>query len=200
MLGLQTLDRRSKRHEATKTEIVAAAWQLAREVGVAALTLKELARRVGMQAPSLYQYFPSKHAIYDAMFADGYRQLTSHLQAVAWSSDPRQAVRQAGHAFLRFAVEDQARHELLFTRTVPGFEPSPESFAVSIESLELVRQRLVAAGLTQPRHLDLWTALLSGLANQQLANDPGGDRWMRLADEAIDMYLRAYTRTRRRSS
>jgi AcrR family transcriptional regulator len=180
-------------------EIVAAAWQLAREVGVAGLTLKELARRVGMQAPSLYQYFPSKHAIYDAMFADGYRQLTSHLQAVAARSDPREALRQVGHAFLQFAVDDQARYQLLFTRAVPGFEPSPESYAVSIESLEQARQRLVAAGLTQPRQLDLWTALLSGLASQQLANDPGGDRWTRLADEAIDMYLRTYTRTRRRS-
>jgi hypothetical protein len=35
----------------------------------------------------------------------------------------------------------------------------------------------------------LFTALLSGLADQQIANDPGGDRWLRLVDSAVDMYL-----------
>ena len=37
--------------------------------------------------------------------------------------------------------------------------------------------------------MDLWTALVSGLINQQLANDPGGDRWARLIDRTVDMYL-----------
>ena len=37
--------------------------------------------------------------------------------------------------------------------------------------------------------MDVWTALVSGLAAQQNANDPGGDRWVRLADGCIDMFL-----------
>ncbi len=34
--------------------------------------------------------------------------------------------------------------------------------------------------------LDIWTALLSGIMQQQWANDPGGDRWKRLLDDVID--------------
>ena len=64
-------DRRAARREATKAEILDAAWALVREHGLAALALRDLAARVGMRAPSLYQYFPSKHAIYDAMFTQG---------------------------------------------------------------------------------------------------------------------------------
>jgi hypothetical protein len=37
--------------------------------------------------------------------------------------------------------------------------------------------------------MDLWTALVSGLTNQQLANDPGGTRWARLVDRSVDMFI-----------
>ena len=55
--------------------------------------------------------------------------------------------------------------------------------------LEEGRARLASVGLTKPRHLDLYTAIISGITNQQLANDPGGTRWLRLVDESMDMYL-----------
>ena len=51
---------------------------------------------------------------------------------------------------------------------------------------------LAAAGLGAPEHVDLWTALLTGLATQQVSNDPGGDRWRRLVDPAVDMFLAAH--------
>ena len=37
--------------------------------------------------------------------------------------------------------------------------------------------------------MDMLTALVSGLAHQQVANDPGGRRWVRLADQVVDMLL-----------
>ena len=63
---------RSRRHEATRREILDAAWAQAEELGIAAISLREVAAAVGMRAPSLYTYFASKDAIYDAMFAEGY--------------------------------------------------------------------------------------------------------------------------------
>jgi hypothetical protein len=46
-----------------------------------------------------------------------------------------------------------------------------------------------------PRHLDLWTALTTGLVDQQISNEPGGDRWIRLIDDAVAMFL-AYCATK----
>jgi hypothetical protein len=51
-----------------------------------------------------------------------------------------------------------------------------------------MRARFAAAGLTDPAAFDMWTALVGGLAAQQTANDPGGNRWLRLIDEVVDMY------------
>ena len=62
--------------------IVAAAWELAADHGIAGVSLHALAREVGMRQPSLYAYFDSKHALYDAMFADGNRQLLERLDAL----------------------------------------------------------------------------------------------------------------------
>lgn len=169
---------------------MAAAWELAREEGLAALSLRDLAARVGMRAPSLYSYFPSKHAIYDAMFADGYRDALSELaERPAEELDTRAALKEWAHRFFAFCVADPARTQLLFQRTIPGFEPSPESYALAVEFLERSRAWFAARGITDPGALDLWTALSSGLVSQQLANDPGGDRWERLVDRACDMFL-----------
>jgi hypothetical protein len=53
------------------------------------------------------------------------------------------------------------------------------------------RARLSAVGVTDPDDLDLFTALVSGLGHQQIANDPGGDRWVRQSRRATEMFLAA---------
>src|SRR5436189_4163572 len=113
------------RREAKLASIVASAWKLAREHGIGGMSLHALAREVGMRQPSLYEYFDSKHALYDAMFADGNRQLLGQLDALTLPRDPRAALKKFLEAFMTFALEDPARCELLFQRHVPGFTPSP---------------------------------------------------------------------------
>jgi AcrR family transcriptional regulator len=191
-------DRRSQRHEATKAEILAAAWELVRREGLAALSLRDVARTVGMQAPSLYQYFGSKHAIYDAMFAQGYRALLEWMLPDDTDKDTRAKLKRRARMFIDFCVEDPARYQLLFQRTIPGFEPSAESYALAVEALTHTRHELGKAGLTDPALLDLWTAVITGLTDQQISNDPGGDRWLRLVDEAVDMLIDHFEKQKRR--
>ncbi len=188
MIVEATRDRRAERREATRVEIVEAAWDLAGEQGLAGLSLRDVAAKIGMRPPSLYWYFDSKHAIYDAMFAEGNRTLLERMAEQEWPAEPRARLRRMATLFVEFSAEDPARAQLLFQRTIPGFEPSAESYALAVQALERGRSLLAAAGVTDPGHFDLWTALLAGLASQQLANDPGGDRWLRLIDQAIDMY------------
>jgi AcrR family transcriptional regulator len=184
-----TRDRRAERREATRAEILAVAAELIREHGVAALSLRDLGARVGMRAQSLYSYFDAKEAIFDALFQQAATELLERVEAMPLTDDPRENVRRGSLVFVEFCVEDPARYQLVFQRTIPGFEPSPEAFAPSIAVLEITRRNLVAAGGDDPRDLDLLTALLTGLVDQQISNDPGGDRWTRLHDEAVDMYF-----------
>jgi AcrR family transcriptional regulator len=197
MLGEPISDRRSIRHEATRREIVDAAWELAREHGLAGISLRDLARQVGMQAPSLYSYFPSKAAIYDAMFAEGNREYLERLRALPRARDDRRLLLAGARAFVEFCVEDPVRYQLLFQRTIPDFEPSPDSYADALAVLDVAREQLSSIGITDTAALDLWTALITGLVDQQLSNDPGGDRWTRLLPQAVDMFLAHHRRGRR---
>ena len=86
MLVIPNRNRRSERREATKAEILDAAWAQVRADGLAALSLRDVARAVGMQPPSLYGYFDSKNAIYDAMYAQGARAFVcAHQSAFSLS-------------------------------------------------------------------------------------------------------------------
>ena len=78
---------------------------------------------------------------------------------------------------------------MLFQRTIPDFVPSAESYAVALEAYEAMTAQLAGSGITDPAKVDLWTAVLTGLTDQQISNDPGGDRWERIVDRAVDMLL-----------
>lgn len=199
MLGEPIRDRRAERHAATRSEILDAAWAQVRSSGLAALSLRDLARAVGMQAPSLYGYFESKNAIYDAMYAQGAQTFVDEQRAnMPTPDDPLEALQALLHFFVEFCAADVARYQLLFQRTIPGFEPSPESFRISQDNLAEVGDLLARCGVDDPSAVDLFTALGTGLTDQQLSNDPGGDRWIRLIDDAVEMFYEHITRSKRR--
>lgn len=187
-----TTDRRRARHEATRREIVDAAWAMVRAEGLASLSMRSLGERVGMRAQSLYSYFANKDALLDALFRDANEQLLTWMRPVVEAdaeTDPIGYLRAGVRRHFEFCVVDPVRYELLFQRTLPGFTPSAESYAVAVEVLELMVGSLERAGVTETGALDLWTAVTTGMTSQQLANDPGGDRWERLLDRAVHMLV-----------
>jgi AcrR family transcriptional regulator len=185
-------DTRAIRRDATRARILAAAWHLARRDGLAAITLRDVARQVGMRAPSLYTYFPSKNAMYDAMYAEAARQLAETLAARPRAGDPRETLRGRMRLFIAFCIADPARYQIVFERPVPGFEPTPESFQITAAALAGTRADMEAAGVAGEPATDMFRALITGLVSLQIANDPGGDRWIRLQDDALDMLLAHY--------
>jgi AcrR family transcriptional regulator len=196
MLGTPKRDRVAERRAATRREILDAAWALARESGLTQITLRDVADRVGMQPPSLYSHFPSKMAIYDAMFGEAWTGYEATLPALERrvakvDGDPRAAVQLISRHFFDFSVADHPRYQLMNERIVPGFEPSPEAYAPSIRVFEHgVRTVKELTGATDEDHL-IWISILGGLINQHFANDPAGVRLSKVLARAIDMWADA---------
>ena len=184
-----TTDWREARRESARGAIVDAAWDLVHEEGLAALSLRDLAGRAGITTPTVYAYFDSKHAIYDAMFGRAATEFADWIDRPLEATESAAVLVALAQRFVEFCTTDVARYQLLFQRTIPQFEPSAESYAPAVRALDTTRKRLALCGITQPRHLDMWTALISGLVDQQVSNDPGGDRWTRLIEEAVTMFL-----------
>jgi AcrR family transcriptional regulator len=180
---------RERRRAATTEEILAAAWAMVRADGLSALSMRDLGKRVGMTAGALYRYFPSKMHIYDALFAEGHAELHAQMRTASAPGDPERAFRDGAHRLMAFCVADPTRYALLFQRPVPGFVPSEESMALARRSYQQLLEQLEALRVTDQSAVDLWAAIHMGLTSQQVANDPGGDRWAQLVDEAVDMFL-----------
>jgi AcrR family transcriptional regulator len=183
-------DRTARRRGATRREILEAAWEVARADGWEGLTLRKVADRVGMRAPSLYSHFDSKAAIIDAMYGEAWAELDEHGVRLESElpEDPREVLMRIGEMVLGYFTADAARHALMNLTPVPGFQPSEEAYAHAVRNLDRLRAQLRSLGVTDEGSVDLWTGLIGGLANQQVSNDPGGDRWTRLLPRAVEMY------------
>jgi AcrR family transcriptional regulator len=171
---------------------------VAREQGLGSLTLREVAVRVGMRPPSLYSHFESKDAIYDAMYGQAWRAFQDVIRDRVLPAEPRAALLEIWETFFDFAVADLARFQLMNQRSVPGFVPSKENYAPAVEVFERLRRDLATFGIHAEADVDLFTALAGGLIDQQLANDPGGDRWRRQLARVIDMYVKEVKPRRRK--
>ena len=151
------------------------------EEGVNGLSLAEVARRLGVTPPSLYKYFPSLMAVFDALFARGARAHLDVMRAAMDAAEPGLAALEAGLvASGRWCLEHRGLAQLLFWRPVPSFEPSPEAFAPSVEMVELNRKGLadaVAAGELGPdgasdEAIYLVSIMIAGTLSQAMANEP----------------------------
>jgi AcrR family transcriptional regulator len=164
----------TNRRAQAEREILDAAWAVMAREGVAALSVREVARSVGIRQQSLTYYFPTKHALLDALFADGFIDLRQRFDQLPPVTDPVQGVVDVAIAFVDHLVARPAAYHLMFQGTVPGFHPTQESHAVALSVLAVLQERLAAAGITDPADLALVRSIMSGIAAEQIANDPQG--------------------------
>jgi AcrR family transcriptional regulator len=175
-------DRRARRRQETIAEILDIATEVMTEEGVNGLSLAEVARRLGVQPPSLYKYFPSLMAVYDALFGRGQAEHLAVMRQAMAGAQPGLAALTAGlEASGAWLLANRAIAQLMFWRPVPSFEPSPEALAPSAEMVALQRAALadaVAAGQVGPgadsdEAVWLVSTLITGVLSQAIANEPG---------------------------
>jgi AcrR family transcriptional regulator len=162
------------RRARAEREILDAAWSEMARAGVAALSVREIARSVGIRQQSLTYYYPTKQALLDALFADGFADLRRTFDRLGPVTEPVQGVVDVAVAFVDHLVARPAAYHLMFQGTVPGFRPSEESHAVALTVLAELVDRLAAAGVTEPADLALVRSVMSGIAAEQIANEPEG--------------------------
>lgn len=120
-----------------------------------AITLRAVARQVGIAAPSIYGHFADRDAIIVAVVTEGFTRLTRVLkEALAGSTDPVESLRLGCDAYLRFGAEHPSVYQLMFTCGVvlpPDTPPIPleaglEAFGVLVGAIEDAK----AAGRSAP--------------------------------------------------
>ncbi|MEU6022097.1 TetR/AcrR family transcriptional regulator [Micromonospora sp. NPDC047134] len=103
-------------HGNLRAALLAAAERSLRQHGVDQLSLRELAREVGVSHAAPRRHFPDRQALLDALAEAGFARLEAELRAALAAAGPQFAPRLHGvaAAYLRFATEDAALLELMF--------------------------------------------------------------------------------------
>lgn len=176
-----------------------------REEGVAALTMQELARRLEIRPPSLYNYYKGKMEIYDELFRLGFELFSRAMQEAADAAETTfDDMRRSMEAYMNFALQNPELFKLCFERHVPGFVPSQESMKVVNKVIESTMSRInlwAERGGFDPKipmdkAFDLVNAMMHGLVSMHLANDPqlpiGEGRFGRLIPDAVRVFEQAW--------
>ena len=121
---------RDRRRAETVAEIKAAALDQLATAGTGGLSLRAVARAVGMTVQSLYHYFDSRDALLNALVTDSHNALADATEAAAAATrgQPPRARRLATTgAFRGWALANPSAFLLLYGTPVPGFDPGPAS-------------------------------------------------------------------------
>jgi AcrR family transcriptional regulator len=177
MNGVTDLDpaptRRDRLRAATMAEITATARQLLIEQGPEAVSLRAIAREMGMTAPGLYRYYPSREDLLRAVVAEIFRELTAGIheaidaavplneRVTSWAGDDESATFRRDHMtrkmvaacgeFRRWALGHASEFALLFGVPLPGLDD---------EGLDVAQQcALEFAGTFYSLFTELWNAI-----------------------------------------
>jgi len=121
--------RRERIRNETIDEIKATAWKQVAEQGAASLSLRAIAREMGMTAPGLYRYYKDRDGLVTALLMDAFNSFSDSLEAARDEYEAGDHVgrfRAIAKAYFQWAAGDPQKYLFLFGTPIPGYEFSPE--------------------------------------------------------------------------
>lgn len=150
--------RRERQYEATQEEIKAIARRHMAEEGAAAVSLRAIARDMGITAPALYRYFPSIDDLLTALLVDAFDALAEALVHTADShptGDPVGRLLAVLLAYREWAITHPVDYQLLYGKPIPSYTPpeevtKPAAIRTMAVIVRAIYRAVVAGALTPP--------------------------------------------------
>jgi len=115
---------RAPRHADLRSAIKSAAWKQIAEFGAPALSLRAIARALGVTAPAIYNYFRRRDDLVTALIKDAFEDFgDSQLSAIEGvpTTDLVGRLRAGGMAYRQWALKHPERYQLIFGAPIPGY-------------------------------------------------------------------------------
>jgi AcrR family transcriptional regulator len=163
------IEKRPYHHGDLRSALIAEGLRLLSERDADSLSLREVARAVGVSAPSVYRHFPDKKALMTALAEEGLKQLAHAQHDAADAAGGGQAGFAAtGRAYVRFALANPALFRLIFTSPLIAAYRSeqaerPEAMNFLLRNAAAVTGADGESTVTRGRAIEAW-ALVHGLA------------------------------------
>jgi AcrR family transcriptional regulator len=165
--------KRSEQQPDLGKAIKEAAWSQIAETGAAALSLRAVARQLGITAPAIYHYFPSRDDLVTALIADAYNSL-GDMQREAINMVPSgelaEQFTRLGLAYREWAIRYPQRYQLIFGTPIAGYTAPADrtvpAAAWALQPLIHILQELFNAGLLDLRMLPEQSSALQRMLQQ----------------------------------
>jgi AcrR family transcriptional regulator len=131
--------------EALRLRLLDRAGELLSTEGPKALSLRKLAGDAGTSTTAVYSLFGSKPDLVNALYAEGFQRFGTRIRSVPRTGDPVEDFVRLGLAYRESALADPHLYSIMFTRAVPGFEPSPQATELSRQALRPLLETARAA-------------------------------------------------------
>lgn len=118
--------RDSYHHGDLRAALLAEALKLLEKRDFEQLSVREVARNVGVSATAVYRHFPCKESLLEALAAKGL-QILAEQQQWAAKGNGRAAFAQSGRAYVRFALANPNLFRLIFIHRPSRLRPDVES-------------------------------------------------------------------------
>lgn len=199
--------KRSYHHGDLRRALLDAAVEILAEDGAHVLTLREVARRVGVTQAAPYHHFADKEAILAALAEEGFVKLYDAMASArdAAGSKPAARLQAMGKGYVDFAVKHPAHFRIMFVRLVdipryPSLHVAADrAFTALLEGIVLAQKAgVVRRGNPAELALLAWSTMhgLAMLWIECAAQGPAGPDVSieALAEGAADMLVRGLAR------
>ena len=127
-------------HGDLRRALMNGALELARSSGVETLSLREIARKIGVSTAAPYHHFKDRQSLLMDLAIEAYQKLLETMrQACAAAPAPEHEIQAAARAYLQFGREHRAEYAIMFAGEYGGHPRAAEMMAVADASLDLVR-------------------------------------------------------------
>lgn len=165
----------------TSNRIALAAGRLLAREGARAVTMRRVARAVGITPMALYRHFADRDGLLNALADGGFEQLVTRASSMAMPADPERQLMSILDLFLDFGLEKPRLFELMFLDRRQGARQFPEDFSTGRSSIAKFAAAALEAGMKQGafRRDDVWEvvfatgAMLQGLVMLYLGGRVG---------------------------
>jgi AcrR family transcriptional regulator len=138
------------RPDSLKDALIDEAFAVIEESGVEGLSLREVARRLGVSHQAPYKHFASRDHILAAVVARCFEEFAAHLEARPKRADPFEDLGEMGLSYLSYAQANPLKYRLMFNSPLPDGAEHTEMLAQAQYGFALLHDRLKTMALRDP--------------------------------------------------
>ncbi len=183
-----------------KQDILAAASRLFLAGGIAALSVRAIAKEAGVSTIGIYSHFSGKQGILDMLYIEGFELVAAAMNVDASDLSPRDAVIKGVEGYLHMAVTHEAHYRLIFGENEERYTPSEDASAAAKSTFQHLVDRCsrllpanASAELAQSTALEIW-AFVHGyvsLRHHAIAATMSTEKWNAMATKALTTHIDA---------